>query len=101
MNFMDLFVPITAAFITASVIMEFLHFLLGLCLAKRQRARQEAYYSQMAEKLGVSTEDFMATLEQSMGGGMGGGMPMMFDLPAGSELTASGTAQREEHGQYL
>jgi hypothetical protein len=101
MNFTDLYFPMVAAFVTASIFMEFLHFLLGLWLAKRQAKQQEAYYAQMAEKLGVNTEDFMKSMENSMAGGMGG-MPMMFDIPgdAGAQLTASGTEDKG-HGQYI
>ena len=104
MNFMDLFVPMTAAFITASIVVEFFHFLLGLWLSKRQQARVKEYYKEVAEKMGIDPEEFMSQMEDQMGGmggmGMVDGPPGMMGNPMGNIMTtASGSG--EQHGQYL
>ena len=102
MSFMDLFLSMTAAFITASIIVEFLHFLLGMWLSKRQLERTKEHYKEMAEKMGMDPEEFMAQLEEQMGGMTmpEGGLPGMMGSPMGNIMTTtSGTEQ--EHGQYL
>lgn len=107
MTFMDLFVPMTAAFITASIAVEFLHFLLSLWLSKRAHARAKEYYEEVAEKMGMSSEEFMSQMEDKINGmggmGMMGGPPgMMSELPMGNIMTTvSGSGQHEGQGQYL
>ncbi len=101
MSFMDLFVPMTAAFITSSIVVEFLHFLLGSWIARRAQARAEEYSKEMAEKLGISPEDFMSQVEGQMGGmGMMGGPPGMMGGPMGNSMTTSSGGD-SSHGQYL
>jgi hypothetical protein len=102
MSFMDLFLPMMTAFIAASIIVEFFHFLLGMWLSKRQAERTKEYYKEMAEKMGMEPEAFMAQLEEQMGGMAmpEGGLPSMMGNPMGNVMTTtSGTEQ--EHGQYL
>ncbi len=105
MNFMDLFVPMTAAFIAASLVVEFLHFLLGLWLSKRQQARVKEYYKEVAEKMGMSPEDFMAQVEDQMGGmggmGMMDGPPGMMGMPPMGNVMTTTSGSGQEHGQYL
>lgn len=105
MNFMDLFVPMTAAFITASIVVEFFHFLLGLWLSKRQQARVKEYYKEVAEKMGMSPEDLMSQMENQMGGmggmGMMDGPPGMMGMPMGNVMTTTSGGGEQQHGQYL
>jgi hypothetical protein len=106
MGFMDLFVPMTAAFVVASVIIELLHFLMGLWLTKRHHARAKEYYKEVAEKMGMSPEDFMSKMEDQMNGmggmGMMAGPPGMTGMPMGNVMTtASGSGHQEGQGQYL
>jgi hypothetical protein len=103
MNFIDLFVPMFSAFVAASVVMEVLHFLLGLWLSKRQSAKAKEYYAEMAKKVGMEPDEFMAQLEEQAAGM--GGMNMM-DMMSGSPgpvmmTTASGSEDDRAHGQYL
>lgn len=106
MNFMDLFVPMTAAFITASVIVEFLHYLLGLWLTKRHQQRAQEYYNEVAEKMGMTPEEFRSKMEDQMNamGGMGmmDGPPGMMGMPMGNVMTTtSGSGEHDGQGQYL
>ncbi len=108
MNFMELFVPMTAAFIAASLVVELLHFLLGLWLSKRQHKRMQDHYKEVAEQMGMSPEEFMSKMEDQMNGmgGMGGmmnGPPGMMGMPMGNVMTtASGSGDNHEgQGQYL
>jgi hypothetical protein len=108
MNFMDLFVPMTAAFVAASLVVEALHALLGFWLTKRHQARAKEYYKEVAEKMGMTPEDLMSQMENQMSGmgGMGmmeGGPPGMMGGPMGSVMTTtSGGGDRPNgHGQYL
>lgn len=103
MNFMDLFLPMTAAFITASVVVAVLHFLLGRWFSKRQYARAKKHYKEMAEKMGMDPEDFMSQIEDQMNGisgmGMAEGPPGMMGGPMGNVMTT--TSGGGEHGNYL
>ena len=103
MNFMDIFLPVTAALFIVMASFEAFHFFLGLWVSRRQQAAAEKYYKDMAEKMGVSPED----LENAMAGmqGMGGEMPMtmMGDMPPGMAAALGTTASGNDvsHGQYL
>lgn len=104
MNFIDLFVPMFSAFVAASVVMEILHFLLGLWLSKRASTKAKQYYAEMAKKVGMDPDEFMAQLEEQAAG-MGGMnmMDMMGGAPPGAAMmtTASGNGEEKGHGQYL
>jgi hypothetical protein len=104
MTFMDLYVPMFAAIISAGIVMEVLHFLLGLWLSRRHAAKAKRYYAEMAEKVGMDLDSFMAQLEeQAEGMGGLGMMGMMGGPPPGAAMmtTASGKGEEKAHGQYL
>ena len=100
MGFVEMYLPMTAAFVTASVIIESIHFVLGMWLRKRGEAKMKEYYQTMADTLGVSADVLMS----QMGDGMMGGMPPMMDFMnthPGAAPTVSGNEENSVHGQYL
>lgn len=106
MNFMDLFVPMTAAFVAASLIVEALHTLLGIWITKRHQARAQEYYNEVAKQMGISPEEFKSKMENQINymGGMDpmSGSPGMTGMPMGDvTTTASGSGEHEGQGQYL
>ncbi len=108
MNFMDLFVPIFFAFMAASIVMALSHFLLSLWVSKRHATKVKNYYKDMAEKMGMSPEDFISQMENQMNdmGGMGtveGPPGMMMGGPMENVMTTTSGGGREvqEHGNYL
>ncbi|KKM91750.1 hypothetical protein LCGC14_1225450 [marine sediment metagenome] len=106
MNFMDLFVPMFFAFVAASVVMALSHFLLSLWISKRHATKVKNYYKDMAEKMGMSPEDFISQMENQMnnmdGMGMFNGPPGMMGGPMENVMTTtSGGGEVHEHGNYL
>lgn len=91
----------TAAFITASVVVEFLHFLLGIWLTKKHQKRAQEYYNEVAEKMGMTPEEFKSKMEDQMNAM--GGMGMMDGPPGmmGNVMTTASGSGEQEHGQYL
>lgn len=100
MSFIDLFLPMFLAFIAASIVMEILHFLLGLWLATRQAKATKAHFEKMAAQLGIDPEELQAQMESYQGMGGMGMMDMMGSAP-GSVMTTTTSGSREHHGQYL
>ncbi|KKN00862.1 hypothetical protein LCGC14_1133600 [marine sediment metagenome] len=106
MSFMDLFVPMFFAFIAASVVMALSHFLLSLWISKRHATKVKNYYKDIAEKMGMSPEDFISQMENQMnnmdGMGMLNGPPGMMGGPMENVMTTtSGDGEVHEHGNYL
>ena len=106
MGFMELFLPMTCAFVFASLVVEGLHALLGLWLTKRHHQRTQEYYNEVAEKMGMTPEEFRSKMEDQMNamGGMGmmDGPPGMMGMPMGNVMTTtSGNGDHEGQGQYL
>jgi hypothetical protein len=100
MNFMDLFVPMTAAFVAASIIMEILNFLLHMWVQRRTLKKMNKAVADLVADGADPQMAEMAIMQMMQGGGpgdfelspgMGGSMPM--------PTTASGNVQA--HGQYL
>ena len=99
MNFMELFIPMFVAFVAASVVMEILHTSLAYWVNRRQAAKAKEYYKEVAEKMGIDPDDFIAQVEGQMGGmGMMDSPPGMSGMHMGPVMpTTSGGG----HGQYL
>lgn len=97
MNFWDIYWPVFAAFISATILFEGIHFLVGLIAAKRQLKRIQEQAQLMMEQGGSP-------------GAYGNNPLMMFDLNPNMygggtfPTTTSGNAEDKEkitHGQYL
>lgn len=101
MTFIDLFLPMFSAFIAASIVMEFLHFLLGLWIAKRQARATKEHFEKMAAQLGVDAETLQAQMESLQGPGGMGMMDMMGAGPESLMMTTVSGSPDEQHGQYL
>jgi len=89
----------TAAFIVASIVVEFLHFLLGVWFSKRQMDRTKEHYKKIAEKMGMDPDEFFSQIENQM---YGGGMNMPEGLMGNVMTTTSGGgSEHDGQGQYL
>jgi hypothetical protein len=98
MNFMDLFVPMTAAFVAASIIMEILNFILHLWVQRRTlKKMNKAVEDLVADGADPQMAEMM--IMQMMQGGSPGEFEMPPGMGAGMPTTASGNVHG--HGQYL
>jgi hypothetical protein len=100
MNFMDLFVPMTAAFVAASIIMEVLNFLLHLWVTRRSLKRvNDAVAELVAGGADPQMAEMMVMQMMQGGGAPPGGFEMQPGMNPEMFTTASGNVQA--HGQYL
>ena len=100
MSFIELFLPMFSAFIAASVVMEILHFLLGLWIATRQAKATKEHFEKIAAQLGVDAETLQAQMEGDQGMGGMGMMGEMGSAPRSIMMTTASGSQ-DRHGQYL
>ena len=98
MGFWDIFCPVFGAFLSTAIIMEIVHFGMGVWLNKKH---QESYENQIKEMIAAGIDPSMIPEGFS---GMGG-MPAMFNQdPSTMGMNGTATASGEEdkgHGQYL
>lgn len=100
MNFIDLFVPMTAAFVTASIIMEVLNFILHLWIQRRTTKRMNDAVAELVAG-GADPQMAEAMIIQMMQGG--GAVPGGFEMQPGMgpEMFTTSSGNVQEHGQYL
>lgn len=95
-NFWDIYYPVLAAFATATIFFEGVHFVIGLITAKRQLKRIQEQAKLMVEQGGglPGVGDPSPMMMFDMGPNMYGGGPF--------PPTVSGSADDDRgHGQYL